>query len=278
MFKKILKKIYFSLSDNAQKKVAYYYSWFKHFVRLFIFIHHNILATIARIIYRNKTIKDLNLFEQRFYSQNGEDGILKIILEKVKATHCFCVEFGIHPMEGNTIYLKTKNWDCLWMDGNGDGEIIKKEYITAENINDLLVKYKVPREFDVLSIDVDFNDYWIWRAIKDYYPRVVIIEYNSSVSPKESKVVEYDANAKWDGTNYFGASLLALKTLGDSKGYTLVACEKRGTNAFFVRNDLLRDNFQLKSIEEIYQPPHYGCKVNNKYLGHPTSDRQMKVL
>lgn len=138
------------------------------------------------------------------------------------------------------------------MDANGDGEKIKKEFITAENINQLLQKYRVPREFDLLSIDIDSNDYWVWKAIDNYSPRVVVIEYNSCIPPNESKTIKYDPNARWDGTDYFGASLLALAKLGKSKGYSLVYCESSGVNAFFVRNDLIKN-----------------------YIGYPKSNRPM---
>lgn len=221
-------------------------------------ISKNLLVGIRRLFMKNKKIENINLFEQKYCSQNGEDGIIKIIFDKIKTTNQFCVEFGIHPKEGNTIYLGKKSWNCLWMDGNGDGKHIKKEFITAENINSLLKKYKVPKEFDLLSIDIDYNDYWVWKAINGYSPRVVVIEYNSSFSPLESKTVKYNPKAVWDGTSYFGASLLALAKLGKSKGYTLVCCESRGVNAFFVRNDLIGNNFVLKSIEETYKPPRYN--------------------
>ena len=66
---------------------------------------------------------------------------------------------------------------------------IKNERITAENIQDLFQKYHVPKKFDLLSIDIDYNDYWVWKSIVDYFPRVVIIEYNSSIPPSESRAV-----------------------------------------------------------------------------------------
>src|SRR5436190_5930337 len=204
------------------------------------FFLKNLRANLARTFMAKGTIKDFSLFEQRFYSQNGEDGLLRIIFDKIKTTNRFCVEFGIHSNEGNTIYLKMQNWNCLWMDGSGDGIHVKKEFITAENINDLFAKYNVPHEFDLLSIDIDTNDYWVWSAIKNYSPRVVVMEYNSSIPWTESKSTSYDPTARWDGTDYFGASLLALKNLGDSKGYTLITCDSGGVNAFFVRNDLVK--------------------------------------
>ncbi|MDP8216701.1 MAG: hypothetical protein P9L98_05235 [Candidatus Kaelpia imicola] len=130
----------------------------------------------------------------------------------------------------------------------------------------------------MLSIDIDFNDYWIWKAIRGYSPRVVVIEYNSSIPPAESKTIEYDQNAHWDGTNYFGASLLALTKLSKSKGYTLVACDKKGTNAFFVKTDLIKNNFKVKEVKKIYNPPKYGKKVNGKYIGHPPSNKSMSSI
>lgn len=164
------------------------------------------------------------------------------------------------------------------MDSNGDGDMIKKEFITAENINDILSKYGVPREFDLLSIDIDFNDYWVWKSIdeKKFSARVVVIEYNSSIPPTESKVVEYEPYRSWDGkTNYFGASLLALVKLAKEKGYTLVCCDSRGVNAFFVRNDLVGSNFLIKDIEKIYKPPKYGLKLKGKYIGYRPSNEKM---
>lgn len=225
--------------------------------------------------FRDKKIENINLFEKKYYSQYGEDGILDIIFYKIGTTNKFCLEFGIHPGEGNTIYLKKKGWKCLWMDGNGDNESIKKEFITAENINSIFSKYKVPKEFDLLSIDIDSNDYWIWKSLSDYSPRVVVIEYNASFPPPESKVVKYDPNLTWDGTNYFGASLFAINKLGISKGYTLLACTREGVNAFFVRTDLIKNNFKVKTIQEIYSPPRYGKIVNFRYTGHPQSKKSM---
>lgn len=270
MIKKLLKIIYLKLPQNQKIKAIYYY-------KLFCWFHKNLAAELIRFFIKNKKVENINLFEQKFYSQNGEDGIIRIIFDKIKTTNKFCVEFGIHPHEGNTIHLQKNKWYCLWMDGNGDDEKIKKEFITAENINLLFKKYNVPKEFDLLSIDIDYNDYWIWKAI-NIRPRVVVIEYNSSISLNESKVVEYEPNKCWDGTNYFGASLLALYKLGINKGYTLIGCDNSGTNAFFVRHDLVKNNFKVRDIKEIYKPPKYGKKINGKYIGHPPSTKNDSYL
>ena len=151
---------------------------------------------------------------------------------------------------------------------------IKNERITAENIQDLFQKYNVPENFDLLSIDIDYNDYWVWKAITKFHPRVLVIEFNSSIPPNESKVVSYDADAQWDGTNYFGASLLALKNLSLEKNYTLLGCDSNGVNAFFCQSDLIK-NFKIKDIEDLYQYPKYGEIINGEHIGHPISAKKM---
>ena len=223
---------------------------------------------------KDKNISNINLFEKSIYSQNGEDGIIEYIFYKIKTTNKFYVEFGVEDgAESNTRYLRLrKDWKGLLMDGKNKNKQInlRREFITAENIEKLFKKYNVPKNIDLLSIDIDFNDYYVWKAIKKYNPRLVIIEYNSSISPPESKVVKYNSKRTWDGTNYFGASLLALKKLGESKGYSLICCDNTGTNAFFLKRNLFK-YFQARDYLKIFKKPNYG--KNNK--GHKKSKEKM---
>ena len=101
----------------------------------------------------------------------------------------------------------------------------------------------------------------IWEAITDYYPRVVVIEYNSSLPPTESRVVPYNPEIFIVDTNYFGASLLALQNLGHTKGYTLLGCDGNGVNAFLCKNELI-DGIKIKDIQYLYKPPKYGKMAN----------------
>jgi hypothetical protein len=181
---------------------------------------------------------DLRGTDLKRFSQNGEDGILENILKTIGTTNKYYVEFGVGDgSECNTRLLRENGWSGLMMDcDHHDPSIgLHREFINAENINDLFAKYHVPADFDVLSIDIDNNDYWVWKALSSgYKPRVVIIEWNCSISPYRSLVVPYDRNGRWDLTSYFGASILALKKLGESKGQVLVASDRRATNLFFV--------------------------------------------
>jgi len=228
-------------------------------------------------IQRKREEFDINYFEKKIYSQNGEDGIIEFIFDIVDTSNKFFVEIGVEDgQQCNTRNLLTKGWEGIMIDANSTNTpTIKKEFVTAENVNELFEKYSVPNPFDLLSIDVDYNTYWVWKAITKYLPRVAVIEYNSTIPCTESLVVEYDSLGKWDGTNYFGASLLALKKLGDSKGYTLIGCDSFGVNAFFVKNELINEKIKIRSIEELYKPPKFGRIVNGLYVGHSPSNKQM---
>lgn len=224
----------------------------------------------------------LNKLEQRerkVYSQNGEDGVIEAIFEAIGTTNRYFVEFGCgDATECNTAYLLENGWQGLLMDNSGQCRnpraTIRQEVITAENINPLFRKYGVPDEFDLLSIDIDGNDYWVWQQI-NYHPRVVVIEYNAHCSALDRKTIAYDPNFRWSGTDYFGASLAALEEQGREKGYTLVYCEKTGVNAFFVSTRLLPPSFVPSPLQTIYRPPNYG----NLGLRHaPDALRSMATL
>lgn len=165
---------------------------------------------------------DLQNYEKKYFSQNGEDGVLEKIFELIGTTNKYYVEFGVeNALECNSKNLREKHtWSGLLMDSefyNADINL-QKEFITASNINRLFEKYKVPIHFDLLCIDVDYNDFYLWMNLSRVYkPRVVVIEYNGSHIPNEDKIVKYNPLYYWDGTNYFGASLYALAQLGGGK-------------------------------------------------------------
>jgi hypothetical protein len=107
----------------------------------------------------------------------------------------------------------------------------------------------------VLVIDVDGQDYWIWEALEGYSPRVVVVEYNSGLAAPESRV-EPRTSPAWDRSDHFGASLGALRALGEAKGYRLVHCELAGVNAFFVRDELARAFVE----PPLPRGPNYGLR------------------
>jgi hypothetical protein len=208
---------------------------------------------INRYLYENPKYQHpqkLNRYEYQVYSQSGEDGIIEEIFNRIGVADQRLVEIGAGDgLENNTAFLLLKNWTGYWIEGSLEhikriqqtystlltrrALQVKHAWVTAENIEELLRGANFPREFDLLSIDVDGNDYWIWKAIENHSPRVVVIEYNALYPPNVKWVRKYEPGARWDGTSYFGASLKSLEILGTEKGYRLVGCNFTGINAFF---------------------------------------------
>jgi hypothetical protein len=184
-------------------------------------------------------LSDLRACERGIHSQNGEDGVLERIFECVGTTNQRFVEFGAWDGEtlSNTAHLrKTHGWTGLLMEGDPEraSELVTNAFVTAENVEQLFAEHGVPEVFDLLSIDIDGNEYWVWRAIEKYRPRVVVIEYNVFFGNQVSKTMPYNPDHVWDESYYHGASLAALRKLGREKGYTLVHTESYAPNAFFV--------------------------------------------
>jgi len=235
----------------------------------------------------------LNIHEYQVFSQFGEDGIISEIFKRIGVTNRFFVEFGVEiGLECNTTNLLLNQWSGLWIEGsekfcNSINESFQKEianhqltvlnrFITRDNIESIFTEGNVPAEPDLLSIDIDFNDYYVWQAIKKFKPRVVILEYNAVMRPDVAWVVEYNEKATATGTSYFGASLKAYEMLGREKGYCLVGCTFSGVNAFFVRQDCIADLFEAPfTAANHYEPPRYFLYCKN---GHPRAWGKHQLL
>jgi hypothetical protein len=227
---------------------------------------------------------DLTRYELRVFSQNGEDGVLAEIIRRTGAPGRSFVEFGAADGVQNNCALLADvlGWSGLFMDGGHEESaslrhryaanervVTAQAMITPANVESLFATHGVPSEPDVLSIDVDGSDYWIWEAIEAYRPRIVVIEYNGSVEPGRKLVQPRDAGP-WQQTDYYGASIEALMALGERKRYRLVHSELTGNNAFFVRDDLpgeylppaevprRRTNFWLAGVRHVPNSHGHG--------------------
>jgi len=223
---------------------------------------------------------DLTSYEYQVFSQNGEDGVLAEIFRRIGVADGSFVEFGVETgSEGNCVALAdVAGWRGVFLEANPDCyHHLHHKYrwadrvttmhaaVTPENVQDLFAQAGVPQRPDVLSIDIDGNDYWVWQAIEAYTPRVVVIEYNSGLNPDE-RLVQPPDTPGWDGTDFFGASLGALVELAGRKGYRLVHCELAGVNAFFVH---------AGEAGEFLPPEDVRRRGPNYYLGafgHPPGD------
>jgi hypothetical protein len=207
---------------------------------------------------RGQRIGNLAEVEFRVYSQWGEDGIIEWLCAHVPVPNSRFVEFGVETFrEANCRFLMhNRNWKGLVMDGSETNIAslqqqslfwmhdltAKVAFVTAENIDSLLLEAGFAGPLGILSIDVDGNDYWIWQAIKSVDPAIVICEYNPIFGDERPLVVPYDPEfTRFKGHHsglYFGASIAALQRLATAKGYTFLGTNSNGINAFFVRDDL----------------------------------------
>jgi hypothetical protein len=192
------------------------------------------------------------------FSQFGEDGILQYLTQRVPLSTRYFVEFGVEDyLESNTRFLLINdNWSGLVLDSEPRFiESIRQDpwlwrydltasctFVTRDNIDETLRTQVPTPDVGLLSIDLDGNDYWVWQAIVSIRPRIVVCEYNSLFGATHAVTVPYDASFSRGRAHfshlYFGASLPALCRLATAKGYDFVGCNSKGTNAFFVRNDV----------------------------------------
>ncbi len=205
---------------------------------------------------------DINDFEFKIFSQFGEDGIIQYLIKHVKVENKIFIEFGVENyQESNTRFLMmNNNWQGFVMDGSDKAiKSLKNRnwywkynltgkavFIDKDNINELLANTGFSN-IGLLSIDLDGNDYHIFNEIdlSKINPSIIVLEYNSVFGNDRLITVPYHKyfnRTKAHHSNlFFGASLSALNYLALKKGYSLVGCNIAGSNAFFVRKDLLNE-------------------------------------
>jgi len=208
--------------------------------------------------------------EFKIFSQTGEDGVIDYIFKKIGVKNKKFVEIGIEDgRECNTANLSLNfGWSGLLIEANkSDAEKAKKYYlgkpvkvinsfVKKENINEILKRENILGEIDLLSIDIDGNDYWIWETINEISPRVVIVEYNSTLRGRDITIKYNPAFSRFTKEKtgyYYGTSLSALTKLAEKKGYALVACNSLGFNSFFVKKSELKGLKKLSPEEADYK-------------------------
>lgn len=233
--------------------------------------------------------------EFRNYSQMGEDGILHYLFSLIGTNSKRCVEIcaGIGSECNSANLILNHGWHGLLVDGNKnhvargqaffashpDSKVVPPlfllRWITRDSVNSIMDEAGFTGEIDLLSLDMDGVDYWIWEAINTVNPRVVVVEYQTEFG-EQAITVPYrdDFSAQWvpllnqEGTErnpnaglrfnqYGGASLAAFNKLAKRKGYRLVGVNSLGHNAFFIRNDigmdLLPEVSELSCHNEFYR-------------------------
>lgn len=215
------------------------------------------------LAFQQRSIISHNLsdYEFRIFSQWGEDGILQFLTRNISLRNKTFIEFGVEDFfESNCRFLMMKDlWRGFVIDGSAANiSRLRSSYfywryqlrsvasfITAENICELLEESEFEKDTGILSIDLDGVDYYILESLKNWHPAILIVEYNAAFGNSHAVSVPYDPafvrKTKHYSNLYSGASLPAFRYLATQRGYALVGVNSMGSNAFFVRRDLLND-------------------------------------
>jgi len=273
-----------------------FFQYLRKFIKRFIYttyrlqenvddikVLHGKLLAQAHLQYLPALKNDIQKAEFKVFSQWGDDGIIQFLVSYLDIPTKTFIEFGVEDYsESNTRFLLiNNNWKGVVLDGNPkdiqyiqEDEIYwrhdltaKQVFVTAENINQVIKESGFTGEIGLLHIDIDGNDYWVWKSIEVVNPIIVIVEYNSVFGMDRAITVPY--NPSFDRTEahytnlYFGASLKALVQLGEMKEYYFIGCNSNGNNAYFVRRDKIKD-LEIKSIQEGYVASRFRESVDKK--------------
>jgi hypothetical protein len=170
----------------------------------------------------------------------------------------------------------------------GLGAIPVNRFVTfdgAGTLDNILSETEIPTNFDVLSIDIDGNDYHILASLKKYRPKIICIEFNPSI-PNDVEFVQERNFAVSEGS-----SALSLTKLASQMGYELAAVTR--CNLILVRreylhtlglegNDLaaLRDDSDVRVMAFVgYSGTiHLSRPLNLRWHGISVGERDLQVL
>ncbi|NNL83137.1 MAG: hypothetical protein HKP28_07095 [Winogradskyella sp.] len=223
---------------------------------------------------------NLKDYAKNKYSQFGEDGIIQKVFEILPSKEEYwCVEFGAWDGKylSNTYELIANNgWKGILIEGNSKKiPDLKNSYSNNRNVTliNKLVSYEgvdildnildttsIPNNFDLLSIDIDGNDYHVWESLQNYKPNLVIVEFNPSIPSDVEFIQEKNLNVN------HGNSLLSLVNLGKKKGYELIATTT--VNGFFIRKELFHlFNIKNNNISVLWDSETPAPRVFQLYDG-----------
>jgi hypothetical protein len=225
-------------------------------------------------------------------SEFGQDGILLYIFSLIGTTNRkaleICAGDGIECNAANLIL--NHGFHGLLFDGNA--ELIERgrafyaahpntrlsppqltaAWITAETINDQVAAHGFAGDIDLLSLDLDGNDYWIWQALTMVRPRIMVLEFNANCGPEVAATMSYNPDYRIDPTvtpPHCGASLSAFVKVGRAKGYRLIGMQRLGFNAFFAREDIGTHLLPEVTAPQLFGPTDWWSARRDAIMSGP---------
>jgi hypothetical protein len=207
------------------------------------------------LIQNNSNENPLIKYEHQTFSQNGEDGIINEIFNRLGITKGEFIEIGTGDgSENNTRLLLELGWKGTWIDGNPNclktiknnlGHFISSKklnaqlkFVDSDNVNSILKDNNISPDVDLLSLDLDLTTHIVWEALNYITPKVLVIEYNGFFPKNTLWQANIKENESWDGSINMGASLSTIIQISDHKNYKFIGTELSGTNAFFVHQSV----------------------------------------
>ncbi len=214
-------------------------------------------------------------YSKNIFSQFGEDGIIEEILKRINLKNGVCVEFGAWDgvFLSNTANLWTKTgWKGVLIESDKSRfeEMLKvtdkcncvciNKFLKPEgkdSLENTLLNEKIDiNSVDILSMDIDGNEYYILKNVEKMSPKLIITEYNPTIPPEIDIVPEIDS--------HLGASAKTLTDLANKKGYELIAITK--TNCFFIKNEYYElFNDVETDIKDIFPRNNLSYLITNYY-------------
>lgn len=275
-------------------------------MRLDIYSFDKIMFCVGEVqISQNKNryeeIRDLTETEVKIFSQNGEDGIIDYLVNKLKLNTKNFVEIGVgNYRESNTRFLynkyhpkgliidyiddmekKVKPFVNLW---KGDLRIYNKQ-INSENILDIL-NNSCDYEIDIFSIDIDSIDYWIIEKLNRNISKIFVAEYNpvfgSELEVTVPNISGFERNKYHYSYLCYGMSLKALINLMDKKGYYFIGTNLQKINAFFISKEFKKEEFfkniEIKSLDNYTNSNIRDSRDRNNNLSYLSGDKKFKEI
>ena len=194
---------------------------------------------------QTRAVPDYASFARNDYSQNGEDGIIEALLDQLPERNRWCVEFGAwdgEHLSNCANLIRNHDYSAVLIEASPErfrdlqATWQKNPRVTGlnafvgfrpdDNLDVLLAGTAVPNDPDIISIDIDGNDYHVWAATTKLRPKIVCVEFNPTIP----NAVEFVQAA--NPLVHQGNGVASLVKLGREKRYELVCCSS--LNAFFV--------------------------------------------